>query len=1303
MAAAGVWSQARACARVAQYCLAFAVLLAVVLVSESCRAQPVKGDASFATSGGYGRLTLRLAEDVESDVTTAGMIVVIRFKRPVDIAVEKLADSAPDYIGSARRDPDGSAIRLALARKVTVNAMAAGERLFVDLLPESWTGAPPGLPQDVVRELSERARVAERALRLQRASADLKKRPPIRVRTSVQPTFVRYVFETPDDVAVSSTLGEQKLAILFNAALNFDLADAKLAMPPNIGSISQKVEGPTSTVEVALIGSVDVHSFREDKNFVVDIGFPQPEGSSLAKIGPAGLVLPPAAGHDKPAAEHDKPAAGHDAAGHDKPATAAAAHGADPIRPPTPESVARKAQPAKPTQAKAAHGEAVRDAKAEAKMSAAPDVKPEVKPAPAGPSAITSAAVGPAPMKPAMAGPKAVLPAPAGPSASKLATAGADAMPAAAPAPKPMAPAPAGPNADKSAEAASAGPSEQAMPMAPIAAVKQPETTAAPTKPVAAPEPSGPATPVEARRSADGLRLTFGFAAPTPAALFRRAENIWLVLDSNAPFDLEAIRREGGTAIGDVSKVALPTGQAIRIRLNRPQLAALRDDDSGSGRSWSVILADSGQAPSAPLTAVRNISDPARASVSVALAGAGKVHALVDPEAGDALQVITALPPPRGFIKRQDFVEFALLESIHGLVVQRNADDVKIEAGADVVMLSRPGGLTLSSGDAGAQRGAGLTRPFFDVNQWSKDQEGSFIDRLRALVDAASQAGGGERLPARLDLARFYMARGMYQEAKGVLDLALSDTKVGQEDPAAMIGHAAASALMGRPAQTLKDITNPAIASGYDAQLWKAFAIAQQGKWAEAREKFKSVEFAITALPLDMQRVLIATAMRASLEVKDYSGAAARSRDLDLVGVPPAMTPMMTLMRGRLDEALGRDQEALIKYHNAIVSPDRQAASEATLRELILKQKRDEISATDLLPELERLAVTWRGDEQEVKVQQMLSRFYADLGRYRESLAAARTATELLPNSDAARDAQDDSRALFAKLFLGTKGDDLPPIEALATFYEFRELTPVGRRGDEMIRRLADRLVAVDLLDQASELLQYQVDKRLEGAARAGVAAKLAMIYLMNRKPDRAIAALRTTRISDLAGEVRQQRLLLEARAQSDIGRHDLALDIIANSGGREAIRLRSDIYWASRRWREASEQIELYLGERWRDFRPLTAAEKGDVIRAAVGYALAEDALGSARFREKFAPLMTDAADRTALDTASMPSSGNSSEFGAIAKMAASVDTLDGFLREMRQRFPDASAKAIIPGADRETTGSLPAIVGVKSVEAAR
>ena len=113
-------------------------------------------------------------------------------------------------------------------------------------------------------------------------------------------------------------------------------------------------------------------------------------------------------------------------------------------------------------------------------------------------------------------------------------------------------------------------------------------------------------------------------------------------------------------------------------------------------------------------------------------------------------------------------------------------------------------------------------------------------------------------------------------------------------------------------------------------------------------------------------------------------------------------------------------------------------------------------------------------------------------------------------------------------------------------------------------------------------------------------------------------------------------------------------------------------------------------------------------MIRAVVGYALAEDAIGLARFREKYAPLMSGEADRAAFETASKPAAGNSAEFAEIAKMAASVDTLDGFLRDMKARFPDATARARCrrkpPEADPLPTGSLlPEIVGLKQVEAAR
>jgi tetratricopeptide (TPR) repeat protein len=1154
--------------------------------------QPVKGEATFSASDGYARLVLKLDEDVESDVSVAGSIIVIRFKRPVDINVDKLSDAVPGYVGSARRDPDGAAIRLSLARRVTVNAMTAGERIFVDLLPDSWSGLPPSLPQEVIRELSERARVAERALRAQRAAEAAKKRPPVRVRASVQPTFVRFVFELPDGASVSSALNEQKLALVFNTALTFDLADARLAAPSNVASINQKIEGENASVEVALIGDVDVHSFREEKNYIVDIGFQSEKPSPLA--APA---APTAA----------KPA--------EKPVEEAPPQRSGEIVPPTSETIVQ-------------------------------ETKLEAKPEPAA--------------KPPVAAPQVVL---------------------------------------------VTAPTIAKDTPAPIAAAPPPKIVLASTESPTEIK-SAAIDKVEVHRNSDGLRLTFSFASVAPAALFRRADVVWLVFDSAKPVDLDPIRREAGSVIGDVSAVPLEKGQAIRLRLNRPQLVSLTGNEK-TGQSWVVAFADAVQTPSQPLTAIRNITDPARANVTVPIAKPGLMHRLVDPDAGDALLVITAGPPGRGFVRRQDFVEFSLLESIHGVVIQPNSDDVTAEIASDKITLSRPGGLTLSSADVGAERAATAVRPVFDVNEWRKNQSEDFIKRLDVLVTALAGASAEQRAPARLDLARFYMSRGMYPEAKGVLDLTLGEAKPGQEDLSALIVHSVASTLMGRPEQGLKDLASPAIGTNYDSQLWKALALARQGKWADAREKFKNVEFAITSLPLELQRAVITEAMRASIEVKDYSGAASRGNDLDVIGIPADLKPAIAVLRGRVAEALGREKDALAEYKAAARSADRASAMEARLLDIALRQKRDEIGQEESLRDLETLSVTWRGDGLEVKALSMMARIYSDLGRYGESLSAVRTATKLQPNSDTSRAAQDDAAALFAQLFLSPKGDDLPPVDALALFYEYSELTPIGRRGDEMIRRLADRLVAVDLLDQASELLQYQVDHRLEGAARAQVAARLAMVYLMNRKPDRAIGALRTTRIADLAGELRQQRLLLEARAQSDIGRRDLGLDIISNITGREAIRLRSDIYWAARRWRESSEQIELYYGDRWRDFKPLNPVEKGDVIRAVVGYALAEDSIGLARFREKYAALMSGEADRAAFEVASKPASTNSAEFAQIAKMAASVDTLDGFLREMKARFPDMTAKAPLPPEtqrpDPFPTGALPAIVGLKRVEAAR
>ena len=271
--------------------------LALTLAGTAKAAEPVKGEIKVFTDGGYTRLLFRLEEEVEANVHVSGAVMVISFKKPVAVAVDRLNASAPDYVSAARHDPDGKAIRIALARPVKVNTIRAVERFYVDLMPETWTGILPGLPQEVVDELAGRAREAERQLRQQHLSAKQKKPPMIRVKVASQPTFTRYVFEMPDTTNVVPERADGKLTLNFDQPIKWDLADAKATLPQTLESIDVDSDYDSVAVNFTLNGAPTVRTFREDHSIVVDIGLEgakpkQAAGQGVKKIVVASKTVP---------------------------------------------------------------------------------------------------------------------------------------------------------------------------------------------------------------------------------------------------------------------------------------------------------------------------------------------------------------------------------------------------------------------------------------------------------------------------------------------------------------------------------------------------------------------------------------------------------------------------------------------------------------------------------------------------------------------------------------------------------------------------------------------------------------------------------------------------------------------------------------------------------------------------------------------------------------------------------------------------------------------------------------------------
>ena len=1210
--------------------MAVATALGLLLSAGPLLADPVRGEATVTTDGGYARLIIKLDEEVETKVTTSGTVLIVEFKKPISIPVERVSSRAPDYISAVRQDPDGSSIRIALAKKVKVSTINAAERLYVDLLPENWVGLAPGLPQDIIDELARRARDAERQLRKQQLAAKPKTDATIRVKVGVQPTFVRYIFQMPDIANVAPERGPGKLTLTFDQPIKFDLADAVATMPPSIERIDSDRNRDLATVVFRFKGTPLVRSYREGHSIVVDVGVSPtdkrtaaPKAAQLAQASaeaPQSMEVAVEPPDTVPADEKGPPADGAMTPSADvKPAAPKAAEIKPPVAAETMVSEPAKEKPAKPETPVAAK--------------------------PAAPAFVTRETLA------------AAAPPPAAPPKPQAAASPAIAEPA-PPASPPIPP-------DLMS-------TEKKSPKAEKAEVPAPPLPADGNVPVK----------VALHRQGDNLRIDFPFGAPAPAAVFRRGRTLWLVFDSESKVDAGALKDE--KLFRSTSAERGKDGETIlRLVLNEPKLTSFYSEGSG----WVLTIGDTIVEPTRPVSIARSIVGKGRSSITVPFVEPKKLHRLPDPDVGDTLLVVTAMGPARGFLKGQDFVELRALASTHGVVVQPLADDVTAELASDKIIISRPGGLSLSSSSIATRdktTDVNFQPLVFDTQTWGFDRQANFQHRQSELIERAAAAPEAKRQAARFDLARFYLARDMAPEAKGVLDVATADER--EDSVTGTVLKAIADVMMGRPEDALRELAHPKIGDNMDAPIWRAMAHASQGQWARAREGFKKVEVAMGALPVELQRLTKRELLRCSVEVRDFAGASTLLNDFETLGIPPEMSPSIQVLAGRVEEGLGHPADALAAYRLAAASRDRRYAAQGQLRDIALRQKLGDLKHKEVMSQLEDLTTAWRGDETEAEGLQMLAHLYTEDKRPRDAFHVMRTALLAHPNSDLTRKIQDEAARTFDTLFMGSDGDAMPAIEALGLFYDYRELTPIGRRGDEMIRRLADRLVAVDLLEQAAELLQHQVDNRLQGAARAQVATKLATIYLMNRKPDFALSAIQKTRISDIAGDLREQRLLLESRALSDIGRHEMALEIIEGMKGTEAMRLRADILWTAKKWREAGEAIEVLHGARWKEFAPLNDQERSDILRGAIAYSLAEDAMGLKRFRDKYVAKMTDGPDRRAFEVVSAPIGSASKEFRDVANAVGNTSTLDAFLREMHKRYPDKDI-AGMPGASPPET----------------
>lgn len=1100
----------------------------------------------------YGRLVLTFDIPVSVKARTSGSVLVLGFSEKASAGPERIAAEMPDYVSAVRRDPDGLGLRLALQRPYRVNVQEAGEKVFVDLLPQDWSGLPPALPPEVVAELFRRTQAAEAALRAARPPAEPK---TLRLELAHLPTLTRLSLRAPVSAAPRFEAVGAATRLVIPGAWRIDEVATRGRLKPSIESLAVEGDETGARLLVTPADGYEIRTFSDEDGATIDIVRKPPEKT-------------------KPAVQDAK--------------------GGEGVGP----TVAARTGEAKTTEAKTTEAKTAETKTAETKIAdkaleiRAADAKPERAPQPTpGQTAGTS------------------MPPPAAPAA------------------------------------------------------------------VAVQRPSGPG-------------LVFPFKSLPPAALFERAGIANLVFETAEPVIVPA----GDPMLAPLGPPTR-TGRIVTLRFPVPRdrlLDLVPVGPAGAPTGWELVAGENLSASEA-LSAIRVADAAGRISVGVHLPNPGVASWLsLD---GERIAVVTGRgPKPAGIPKRQVFVDFELLPSRQGVAVLAQADDLLVRPDLDGVAIGRESGMAVS----GVARPADaplttLSDLAVDRGPWEASQRGDTRELIRDQLEAAAEAPRAARGPLRMVLARTMLANRLSLEALGVLKTAFGDDPVlaGQRDipMLTVIGNA----LIGRLSDMRAGLAVEILRNDPEARLWQGYLEALEGRWSAADASFRATASVLDRYPDDLQALLRTAAAEAAVETGDWDAAnrqivaAARAADRPT-------QERLALLRARIDEVTGQTVAALDAYERLSDSGEAAVAASARLRATVLGHAAGKIPVADAIERLELLALSWHGGDLEPRTISALAKLYVEAGRWRQAMMTARRADSIGTDLPLVRDVHDMAQTLFEDLYLGERSAKLSGVEALALYFDFKEFAPLGRRGDEIVRRLSDRLVELDLLDSAAELLQHQVDHRLSGPSRAGAAARLAAIRLMDEKPLQALQTLDATYLPELPEDLRRARALLRARALSDLSRTDLALETIEGETGPDADRLRADILWTGRRWREAGEAHEALVGDAWRRRAPLDDAARTDILRAAIAYGLAGEPLGLERLRAKFAGPMAESVDARTFALLAQANAVRTAGFREIAQKATSAETLQAFLTEYRKRYPESAVPA--PG-KRETDARADAQAG--------
>ncbi len=780
----------------------------------------------------------------------------------------------------------------------------------------------------------------------------------------------------------------------------------------------------------------------------------------------------------------------------------------------------------------------------------------------------------------------------------------------------------------------------------------------------------------------DGFRLIFPWQQSTGMALFERAGAYWLIFDQKITLDFDAL--EGPYKLLVMRRKQLPHATATLARLD------IRDGYAPAvarvGNEWQIDFR-LGEAP-----VIEHLVDVQRqpasrggARVFIPAVNNGDRITFEDPEAGDELVAIPLYSPSWGLDKIRLFSQFQVLPSVQGIALDPKDPSVVVEVERNGVVISADGGLqlsrTISREDLfadGDQTDRFSQQPdqaqLVRLNEWAQVSSRDFWDRKQLLQRKVARSPGPGRNAARMELAKFLVAHDFHADALGVLARIQADDPRADEDSVYRLLRGLSNLGMNHTEKAREDLFHPAFNGISEVAPWRAIAAGQQEDWKTARREILDGKPAFGVYNQDRQNRFHLLEAEAALADYDIERAMAALASLK-VGIEgktdPALLAKREYLEGVAAVRAGNLEEGILKFEQAMSYNIPPIEARARFEKVNAELAQGVLTTDEAIDAFKQMDFSWRGDGLELEIRKRIGDLLIATGRYSEGLEVFRSIVSTFPESPRARDIAREMNDLFNRLFLEGEADSLPPIKALALYYEYRELTPLGRKGDEMIRKLSDRLVEIDLLEQAAQLLDHQVNFRLKGEQKALTGTKLAAIHLWDGQPQEALNVLKKTRWRLLKDSVKQERLHIQSRAYAELADYEEALALLTEDKSEKADRLRLEIHWQAKDWPNTIKALEALLSRHGATGNAaLSNEDRQLVMQLAVARSLANDAAGLAAMRKTYRAKIAETPDRDAFDLITDTTGGADVNFRERSSAIAKIGQLEGFMSSYREQL---------------------------------